>query len=289
MRKTIDDLTISDDFIFSAVFGNPKNLPLVRKILSLILRQDCSDIREVIAQSWAKVTSETRAVRFDTEFRSQTKIIDLEMQNRADKHLGSRTFHYHATVDVKEIRKGMGVDEGRNVWAAVLCSFDPDVCLIPEDGVYTRLSGKDRRLTLSRKHATILIGLQTGQKDALAGLRSYFSQGIITDPLMQELDMAVREAKEDPETRRQIMTLVDVREQGINIGKEEGINIGKDIGRKEGINIGIDMGRMQSMAEIRRTFLAENKSCEETEAFLKKHLHATDEELAALAAEDSKE
>jgi predicted transposase/invertase (TIGR01784 family) len=52
-------------------------------------------------------------------------------------------------------------------------------------------------------------------------------------------------------------------EKGINIGREEGIEKGKDIGREEGMEKGIDIGVEQGKILIARKCLEKNMSIDD--------------------------
>ena len=75
----------------------------------------------------------------------------------------------------------------------------------------------------------------------------YLTGKISDDPFIQKLDTAVQKARHNREWRQEFMTL-EMRDRenfvkGKNIGREEGIEIGKEEGRARGIvEIGYDIG-----------------------------------------------
>ena len=260
--KSLNDVDIRDDFMFSYVMRDPELcLGLLRQLLP-----DCPIERieyvelEAEKQQLEKALGtrlETqkvlfgaagkRSVRLDAYLDDGKTIYNIEMQTAEQIALPQRSRLYQAHIDVNQLERGQYYDELRPSYVIFICTFDPfgkslyrysfrNVCR--EDGE-VELQDEAYKLFFNTK------GTRGEIPEALKEMLAY-----INNPeeypveesklkLIHRLDEAVETAKMSEDWRRAYMTyqthLRDAQLEGIAIGRKEGRQEGRLEGRKEGL------------------------------------------------------
>lgn len=260
--KSLNDVDIRDDFMFSYIMRDPELcLGLLRQLLP-----DCPIERieyvelEAEKQQLEKALGtrlETqkalfgaagkRSVRLDAYLDDGKTIYNIEMQTAEQIALPQRSRLYQAHIDVNQLERGQYYDELRPSYVIFICTFDPfgkslyrysfrNVCR--EDGE-VELQDEAYKLFFNTK------GTRGEIPEALKEMLAY-----INNPeeypveesklkLIRRLDEAVETAKMSEDWRRAYMTyqthLRDAQLEGIAIGRKEGRQEGRLEGRKEGL------------------------------------------------------
>lgn len=260
--KSLNDVDIRDDFMFSYIMRDPELcLGLLRQLLP-----DCPIERieyvelEAEKQQLEKALGtrlETqkvlfgaagkRSVRLDAYLDDGKTIYNIEMQTAEQIALPQRSRLYQAHIDVNQLERGQYYDELRPSYVIFICTFDPfgkslyrysfrNVCR--EDGE-VELQDEAYKLFFNTK------GTRGEIPEALKEMLAY-----INNPeeypveesklkLIHRLDEAVEMAKMSEDWRRAYMTyqthLRDAQLEGIAIGRKEGRQEGRLEGRKEGL------------------------------------------------------
>ena len=260
--KSLNDVDIRDDFMFSYIMRDPELcLGLLRQLLP-----DCPIERieyvelEAEKQQLEKALGtrlETqkvlfgaagkRSVRLDAYLDDGKTIYNIEMQTAEQIALPQRSRLYQAHIDVNQLERGQYYDELRPSYVIFICTFDPfgkslyrysfrNVCR--EDGE-VELQDEAYKLFFNTK------GSRGEIPEALKEMLAY-----INNPeeypveesklkLIHRLDEAVETAKMSEDWRRAYMTyqthLRDAQLEGIAIGRKEGRQEGRLEGRKEGL------------------------------------------------------
>ena len=260
--KSLNDVDIRDDFMFSYIMRDPELcLGLLRQLLP-----DCPIERieyvelEAEKQQLEKALGtrlETqkvlfgaagkRSVRLDAYLDDGKTIYNIEMQTAEQIALPQRSRLYQAHIDVNQLERGQYYDELRPSYVIFICTFDPfgkplyrysfrNVCR--EDGE-VELQDEAYKLFFNTK------GTRGEIPEALKEMLAY-----INNPeeypveesklkLIHRLDEAVETAKMSEDWRRAYMTyqthLRDAQLEGIAIGRKEGRQEGRLEGRKEGL------------------------------------------------------
>ena len=260
--KSLNDVDIRDDFMFSYIMRDPELcLGLLRQLLP-----DCPIERieyvelEAEKQQLEKALGtrlETqkvlfgaagkRSVRLDAYLDDGKAIYNIEMQTAEQIALPQRSRLYQAHIDVNQLERGQYYDELRPSYVIFICTFDPfgkslyrysfrNVCR--EDGE-VELQDEAYKLFFNTK------GTRGEIPEALKEMLAY-----INNPeeypveesklkLIHRLDEAVETAKMSEDWRRAYMTyqthLRDAQLEGIAIGRKEGRQEGRLEGRKEGL------------------------------------------------------
>ena len=118
MAKPIEELTISDDFMFGAVMQNP-NLckPLLELILGVKIRKiEYPELQKVINKHYG-----SKAIRLDVYVEDEAgTVYDVEIQTTAKKHLPKRTRYYQGIIDLNILEKGEDYSKLRKSFVILL-------------------------------------------------------------------------------------------------------------------------------------------------------------------------
>jgi hypothetical protein len=121
MRKSFDDLTIADDYMFCAVM---QDAVLCKKLLQLVLADAVGIITKLYYQT-AFEQGTSKGIRLDIWAEDNTgKLYDIEMQTTDQKNLAKRLRYYQSAIDVSTLNKGGDYDDLPDTFIIFFCSFD---------------------------------------------------------------------------------------------------------------------------------------------------------------------
>lgn len=121
-RKTLQELTIKDNFMFGAVMCNEENC---RQLLELILEIPIERV-EVSKEKSIIYHPEYKGVRLDVYAKDGIGThYNVEMQAVTHKALGKRTRYYHSQIDMDLLVSGTEYTELPNAYVIFICDFDP--------------------------------------------------------------------------------------------------------------------------------------------------------------------
>ena len=102
MRKSFDDLTIADDYMFCAVM---QDAVLCKKLLQLVLADAVGIITKLYYQT-AFEQGTSKGIRLDIWAEDNTgKLYDIEMQTTDQKNLAKRLRYYQSAIDVSTFKR----------------------------------------------------------------------------------------------------------------------------------------------------------------------------------------
>ena len=107
-RKTVDELTFTDDGMFQAVLHEPEICAeLIERLLHIKVNHvDYPELEKQIAPYYS-----SKGVRLDVYVKDDDKVIDIEIQSYKQEALGKRTRYYQSMVDIDCILKGQDYTE----------------------------------------------------------------------------------------------------------------------------------------------------------------------------------
>lgn len=271
MKKEFKELTITDDFMFTAVFGSPKNIAMIRRFIEVILGREIAEIRHSTRQAFAQSDVNAKAVRFDVLLKGTGIWIDLEMQNYRYGAIEMRARYYHSLMDISMLASG---DDYRKLGESIvifICTFDP---FHRGDAKYVdagMIRSSRNAFNSGNKQTTIYLNTTAKEDSKLGNLLSYFENEEPVDSLTEEIHAQVEEIREDPEVRKAYMTL------------QEKIDIASEEARLEGMN----EERLRSLDSVYTSLRKKGMSPSDVQSFLRETFKATDEEIASLFAKES--
>ena len=263
--KRLEDLTFTDDFMFSQVM---KNKEICKEVVETILGIKVGRIEFLTSQYEIEIDPESKTIAMDVYLRDEKKIINVELQNGHRLELPKRSRYYQAAADIDNTSPGELYSEMKDNYVIFICTFDPflqgkafykfeNICL-----------NEDKPLRLN--DGTYKIFLNTAADDLtlldreLKLFYDYIRRGTADSTLTEKIDDSINELKEDRETRRKYMTYTtriaeaksEAREEGIKYG----IAIGEKVGEERGISIGLSQGRNEAKLETAKSMKQENMS-----------------------------
>ena len=263
--KAWEDLTFTDDFMFSQVM---KNKEICKEVIETILGIKVGWIEFLTSQYEIEIDPESKTIAMDVYLRDEKKIINVELQNGHRLELPKRSRYYQAAADIDNTSPGELYSEMKDNYVIFICTFDPflqgkafykfeNICL-----------NEDKPLRLN--DGTYKIFLNTAADDLtlldpeLKLFYDYIRRGTADSTLTEKINSSITELKEDRETRRKYMTYTtriaeaksEAREEGIKYG----IAIGEKVGEERGISIGLSQGAQQAKLETAKSMKLENMS-----------------------------
>ena len=120
-NKTLQELTIADDFMFGAVMQDPENC---RLFLERILGMSIAHV-DVIREKSITYHPEYKGVRLDVVAKDGNNTrFDVEMQVRKTP-IGKRSRYYHSQMDMEILLAGIDYDKLPDSYVIYICDYDP--------------------------------------------------------------------------------------------------------------------------------------------------------------------
>ena len=120
-NKTLQELTIADDFMFGAVMQDPENC---RLLLERILGMSIAHV-DVIREKSITYHPEYKGVRLDVVAKDGNNTrFDVEMQVRKTP-IGKRSRYYHSQMDMEILLAGTDYDKLPDSYVIYICDYDP--------------------------------------------------------------------------------------------------------------------------------------------------------------------
>lgn len=229
-QKTLQDLTIKDNFMFAAVMMDPENC---RRVLERIL-EIAIDHVDVSYEKSIVYHPEYKGVRLDVYARDEKNThFSVEMQV-ADKKIGKRARYYHSQVDVELLGTGLDYTELPDCYVLFICDFDP-IGL----GKYRYTMKKTFRekpdLDYEDGEYTIFVSTKgTNESEVRQELVSFLqyvgasleqSEADYEDDLVKRLQNSVKEIKVNREMGARYMLFEEMMKDEYKAGMEKGLLI----------------------------------------------------------------
>ena len=234
-RKTLQELTIKDNFMFAAVMMDAENC---RRFLELALDIPLERV-EVSYEKSIVYHPEYKGIRLDVFARDgKNTHYNVEMQVARDA-LERRSRYYHSQMDMELLLKGTSYEELPDAYVIFICDFDP-------------LGGRKYRYTMENicreapelpyrdgSHTLLLSTCGENEDEVPEPLVNFlrYVKGVLTnfgDPFVRRLEDSVRQVRASLKMEERFMVLQEMMKQERREGREEGIAIGKIQGRAEG-------------------------------------------------------
>ncbi|MBP5358612.1 MAG: Rpn family recombination-promoting nuclease/putative transposase [Treponema sp.] len=121
-RKTVDELTFTDDGMFQAVLHEPGICAeLVERLLHIKVNHiEYPELEKTIAPFYS-----SKGVRLDVYLKDTDKVIDVELQSYPLDEPGKRTRYYNSMVDIDCLMKGHDYSELKDCYILFICKKDP--------------------------------------------------------------------------------------------------------------------------------------------------------------------
>ena len=121
-RKTLQELTIKDNFMFGAVMTDEENC---RLFLEMVLG---FPIERVIVSKEKSIIyhPEYKGIRLDVYAADENHThYNVEMQTSPEPSLGKRSRYYHSQLDMELLSSGTPYEELPDTYVIFICDYDP--------------------------------------------------------------------------------------------------------------------------------------------------------------------
>ena len=240
--KRWEDLTITDDFMFCKVMSDPD---ICKELLEILLHIKIDRLVFQEPQKSFKLTSESRGIRLDVYVKDSNRVFDIELQTTNERNLELRTRYYQGVMDISELEKGEFFSNMKESYIIFICMFDPFGADMPIYTVKQTFAENDKLIFNDKTHK-IFYNVKAFEKIAndveTKAFLEYLCKHQSTTKFTQSLETAVYRNKNNQNWRKDYMTLAynlslavekaakkaakKAREEGIAIGRNEGISLG---------------------------------------------------------------
>ncbi len=222
-------LTITDDFIFGKIMQDRE---ICTELLQLIFpHQQIERIEYVNTQETIRPDKNAKGIRLDVFVRDNKNVaFCVEMQTRNEVALPKRSRYYQSMVDLELLDRGQNYDQLSPSYIIFICSFD-----LFQRGLhiyeFKNYCTQDRDMELGDEATKIFLNARGIADDISPHLKEFldYVAGIESDapsPFIDKIKNALYDAKQNPEWRRQHMSMyfreMDIRAEAIKQGLEEG-------------------------------------------------------------------
>lgn len=253
--KTIDELTLMDDYMFSQVMRETRHL---KPLLEFILNVTITKIELIEPQKTEKEGYQSRGVRLDLYVMDdQGTVYNVEVQTTTKKNIPKRMRYYQSTIDVNILQPGVDYRNLRKTYVIFICNFDPferGRCIYTFENVCREVPG----LVFGDEAVKIVVntgGNLDSVSENLKEVICYLNDGSVSGKYSQELDDAVAAIKSSEERRVEYMTMairdLEIREEG---REEEKLSNIRRAMKKQGMSLDKALEYMDIPAEEKEKY-----------------------------------
>ncbi len=231
-RKTLQELTFKDNFMFAAVMMDEEN---AKGVLERALDIEIDHL-EISYEKSIVYNPEYKGIRLDVYLKDDKNThFDVEMQV-ANKAIIKRSRYYHSQMDMELLGTGIDYEKLPETYVIFICDFDPiglekykyTIChTIKEDKEYPYSDGSHTVYlsTIGKNKNEVSKSLVQFLKYAGANLEE--SKQNYADEFVSRLQKSVEKIKFDREMGRRYMLFEELMKDEYNAGKLEGKLEGK--------------------------------------------------------------
>ena len=225
--KRLEDLTITDDFMFSQVM---KDEEICKEVVETILGIKVGRIVFLTSQHEIEITPEAKSITLDVYLRDEEKIINVELQNGHRLELPKRCRYYQAVADIDNTQPGDIYSQMKDNYVIFICTFDPFL----QGKAFYRFENfcLDCNPPLPLRDGTYKLFLNTAAEDLtlldpeLKLFYDYIRRGIADSALTGRIESSINKLKENTEVRRKYMTYTTRIAEAKSEAFEEGFSLG---------------------------------------------------------------
>ena len=227
-KKTLQELTFKDNFMFGAVLLDPENCKGVieRSLGTEIERVEVSKEKSIV------YNPEYKGVRLDAYAKDKNNTrYNIEMQILPKPALQKRARYYHSQIDMEILLTGVSYNELPDTYVIFICDFDPF-----GEGKYryTRKAICEElpELEMDDGAHTIFLSTKGTNEDEVpeelvkllkfAGAQPSESEKDFEDAFVKRLQNSVREVKASREMGARYMTFQELLKDEREAGRKEG-------------------------------------------------------------------
>ena len=257
-KRTLQQLTIKDNFMFTAVMMDEANcVGFLERALGIKINHVVVDKEKSLIYH-----PDYHGIRLDVYATGNSKAFNIEMQIQPKHNLPRRTRYYHDQIDMSELRPSEGYETLPEAYVIFVCDFDPF-----GDGKYRYTFEeicKETNKSLQNGRHTIFLSTkgmnQSEVPEGLVELLNYIGaeesepSENYGDSYVRQLQQSVDDTKKSRQMEERFMMIEELMQEEFQAGKTEGRIEGKEEGMAEGLAQGADALRAAifDILEIRK-------------------------------------
>ena len=209
--KPVEELELTDDFMFMAVMRNEE---VCKELLERLLKIKIEKVEYPELQKEIRPYYESKGVRLDVYVKDSDHIYDIEIQTYHDKNLAKRTRVYQSMIDADNLMRGQDYLELKESFVIFITTFDPFGYEMP---VYTfkNICKENTKITLQDETSKIFFNATAYKKESDIAIRQFMSYLLNkepTDDFTRKLDRLVNTIKK-----------INNSERGMTVWEQSGI------------------------------------------------------------------
>ena len=218
MAKKLEELTITDDFMFGAVMSDPRRC---KPLLELVLGVKINRIEYPELQKTINTRYDSKSIRLDVYVADDAgTVYDIEIQTTRKKNLPRRVRYYQGLIDVHILEKGEDYRALRKSFVIFIATYDP---FGKGRYVYTfeNRCREDLDIALGDDATKIILNTKgtVGEiSDELKALLRFMDGMEPGSDYTKDLDRAVEEVKADEKWRREFMVMNELVRESRRMG-----------------------------------------------------------------------
>ena len=203
-RKTLEELTIKDDYLFKRIMSE-KDICI--KFVQIILGIDIKDIVYIKTEEVVKELYDSKGIRLDVYLKDEDEIVyNIEMQvtSLGEEEFAKRFRYYEAMIDSYLLRVGQKYKDLNKLFIVFICPFE---IFKNERTIYSfkNFCVEDKSIELKDDVTKIFITTKSPNKENLSedflALLKYIDGNITDNPFVNEIESKIHEIKQDEKER----------------------------------------------------------------------------------------
>ena len=227
-RKTLQELTFKDNFMFAAVMMDEENAKgVLERALDIVI-----DHLDISYEKSIVYNPEYKGIRLDVYLKDDKNThFDVEMQI-ANKSIVKRSRYYHSQIDMELLGAGLDYENLPETYVIFICDFDP-IGLKKYKYTIAQYIQEDETFPYSDGSHTVFLSTvgenENEVSDSLVNFLKYAGAGFeestksYSDEFVSRLQKSVEKIKFDREFGRRYMLVEELMKDEYNAGKAEGI------------------------------------------------------------------
>ena len=231
-RKTLQELTFKDNFMFAAVMLDEENAKgVVERALGIQI-----DHVEISYEKSIVYNPKYKGIRLDVYLKDdKNRHFNVEMQV-ANTEIFKRSRYYHSQIDMELLSTGIDYEQLPESYVIFICDFDP---IGLGKYKYTRRQVIEEDLEYNYDDGSYTVFLSTvgtNEEEVSQDLVKFLkyvgaeleeSNEDYSDEFVKRLQKSVEKIKFDREMGRRYMLFEELMKEEYNAGKAEGLELGK--------------------------------------------------------------
>ena len=257
--KPFDELSFSDNYMFTTVLEDKRNLNIAKGIVELALGKKVKDIRIAGVEKHVQARYGGKITRFDVLLEGEDSYIDVEMQVRKLLNFPLRSRMYHSQMDAKYVKAGDYQNMKKSI-VIFICLEDYFGMRLPRY-TFASMCLECSELILEDKRFTIFLNPDSDTEDSqLYFFLMFLKKRIAKDAFTKTIEKAVATVKKDESARLDYMNLDEYLDALVDEEKAKSLKEGIEAGKAQGLEEGKVQGMQQSKIEIAKKMLSKGMS-----------------------------